>query len=101
MGFDRICCVPQGQSDADGAPASISASVLDAFATTAEEARRQGLSPVRRDDPAPWLPVTASVEAFDPVEERRLAWHGKQQYVWLDPQHRPYTLWRLIPPGST
>jgi starch synthase (maltosyl-transferring) len=46
------------------------------------------------------LPDSASVEAFDLIEDRRFTWHGKVQHVWLDPLHRPYSIWRLVPPGG-
>ena len=29
----------------------------------------------------------------------RFTWPGKIQHVWLDPQHNPYAIWRLLPPG--
>ncbi len=29
----------------------------------------------------------------------RFVWTGKVQHVWLDPQHNPYAIWRLVPPG--
>jgi starch synthase (maltosyl-transferring) len=44
------------------------------------------------------LPDNASIEAVDLVEDKRFTWNGKVQYVWLDPAHRPYAIWRLVPP---
>ncbi len=46
------------------------------------------------------LPDGASVEAVDLIEGKRFTWHGKVQHVWLDPAHRPYAIWRLVPPGA-
>lgn len=45
------------------------------------------------------LPDEASIEAEDLVVGTRFTWHGKVQHVWLDPQQRPYCIWRLIGPG--
>ena len=46
------------------------------------------------------LPDNASIEAIDLVEDKRFTWNGKVQHVWLNPEHRPYAIWRLIPPGA-
>jgi len=46
------------------------------------------------------LPDSASIEAVDLVEDKRFTWNGKVQHVWLDPEHRPYAIWRLVPPGA-
>ncbi len=46
------------------------------------------------------LPDSASIEAVDLVEDKRFTWNGKVQHVWLDPAHRPYAIWRLVPPGA-
>ena len=45
------------------------------------------------------LPDEASIECEDVVLGTRFIWHGKVQHVWLDPQQRPYCIWRLIGPG--
>ncbi len=41
----------------------------------------------------------ASIGVEDLVTGARFTWTGKVQHVWLDPHHRPYQLWRLVPPG--
>ena len=46
------------------------------------------------------LPDHAPVEAVDLVEDKRFTWNGKVQHLWLDPAHRPYAIWRLVPPGA-
>jgi starch synthase (maltosyl-transferring) len=46
------------------------------------------------------LPDEAAVEAEDLVTGTRFAWQGKVQHMLLDPQHRPYAIWRLNPPGE-
>jgi starch synthase (maltosyl-transferring) len=46
------------------------------------------------------LPDEASIEAEDLVNGNRFMWHGKMQHMWLDPQQRPYAIWRLNPPGE-
>jgi starch synthase (maltosyl-transferring) len=46
------------------------------------------------------LPDNASIEAIDLVEDKRFTWNGKVQHVWLDPEDRPYAIWRLVPPGA-
>ncbi len=43
----------------------------------------------------------AAIEAEDLVNGNRFTWHGKIQHVWLDPNHNPYAIWRLLPPGGT
>jgi starch synthase (maltosyl-transferring) len=47
------------------------------------------------------LPDEASIEAEDLVTGHRFTWTGKVQHMWLDPQERPYAIWRLNPPGET
>ncbi len=46
------------------------------------------------------LPDDAVIEAEDLVVGRPFTWHGKIQQVSLDPAHRPYAIWRLVPPGA-
>jgi starch synthase (maltosyl-transferring) len=46
------------------------------------------------------LPDEASIEAEDLVTGERFTWNGKVQHMWLDPQQRPYAIWRLNPPGE-
>ena len=46
------------------------------------------------------LPDHASIDAEDLVTGRRFQWHGKVNHMWLDPQERPYAIWRLIGPGA-
>ena len=46
------------------------------------------------------LPDDAFIEVEDLVTESRFTWHGKVQHMWLDPDQRPYAIWRLLPPGS-
>ena len=46
------------------------------------------------------LPDTASVEAVDLLDDRRLTLSGKVQHVSLDPRVRPYAIWRLVPPAD-
>jgi starch synthase (maltosyl-transferring) len=46
------------------------------------------------------LPDEAAIEAEDLVNDRRFTWQGKVQHMWLDPQHRPYAIWRLNPAGE-
>jgi starch synthase (maltosyl-transferring) len=43
------------------------------------------------------LPDEAAIDAEDLVNGNRFTWHGKIQHVWLDPQHNPYAIWRLLP----
>jgi starch synthase (maltosyl-transferring) len=47
------------------------------------------------------LPDEASINAEDLVTGERFVLHGKTQHMVLDPQHRPYAIWRLNPPGET
>jgi starch synthase (maltosyl-transferring) len=44
------------------------------------------------------LPDHASIEAEDLVIGRRFTWTGKVQHMWLDPNDRPYMVWRLYDP---
>jgi starch synthase (maltosyl-transferring) len=45
------------------------------------------------------LPDDARIGVEDLVTGARFTWAGKVQHVMLDPQFRPYAIWRLIPPG--
>ncbi|WP_412842030.1 alpha-1,4-glucan--maltose-1-phosphate maltosyltransferase [Cereibacter azotoformans] len=45
------------------------------------------------------LPDDASVEVEDLLNGNRFTWHGKWQGLELDPQTRPYAIWRLYAPG--
>jgi starch synthase (maltosyl-transferring) len=46
------------------------------------------------------LPDEAAIEVEDLVEGDRFTWQGKVQHMLLDPQQRPYAIWRLNPPGE-
>ncbi|MDG4650067.1 alpha-1,4-glucan--maltose-1-phosphate maltosyltransferase [Roseibacterium sp. SDUM158017] len=46
------------------------------------------------------LPDEASVGAEDAIHGNRFTWHGKSHRLWLDPQERPYAIWKLFPPGG-
>ncbi|MFO1074055.1 MAG: maltotransferase domain-containing protein [Geminicoccaceae bacterium] len=45
------------------------------------------------------LDDAAGIAVEDLLTGSRFAWTGKIQHVRLDPQHNPYAIWRLIPPG--
>jgi starch synthase (maltosyl-transferring) len=45
------------------------------------------------------LPDDAQIGVEDLVTGARFTWSGKVQHVMLDPELRPYAIWRLIPPG--
>ena len=45
------------------------------------------------------LDDSASIQAEDLLGGSRFTWAGKVQHIWLDPQHNPYAIWRLVPPG--
>ncbi len=47
------------------------------------------------------LPDDAAIGVEDLVDGTRFVWHGKIQHLWLDPQVRPYAIWRLLPPGQS
>jgi starch synthase (maltosyl-transferring) len=47
------------------------------------------------------LPDEASIDAEDLVTGNRFTWRGKIQHVWLDPEHNPYAIFRLLPFGGT
>jgi len=46
------------------------------------------------------LPDDASIEVEDAIHGNRFTWHGKTHSLRLDPQDRPYAIWKLIPPGG-
>lgn len=46
------------------------------------------------------LPDEASIEVEDLLHGNRFTWHGKTHWLALDPENRPYAIWRLIPPGG-
>ncbi|MBS1302578.1 alpha-1,4-glucan--maltose-1-phosphate maltosyltransferase [Loktanella sp. SALINAS62] len=46
------------------------------------------------------LPDEASIEVEDAVQGNRFTWHGKHHLLTLDPQDRPYAIWKLFPPGG-
>ncbi|GGA72157.1 alpha-1,4-glucan:maltose-1-phosphate maltosyltransferase [Nitratireductor aestuarii] len=46
------------------------------------------------------LPDDASIEVQDLIHGNHFTWHGKSQRLNLDPNQRPYAIWRLIPPGA-
>ena len=46
------------------------------------------------------IPDEGWIEVEDLIHGNRFRWHGKRHRLWLDPQERPYAIWRLIPPGS-
>jgi len=41
------------------------------------------------------LPDDASIGVEDLIGGRSFRWQGKVQHMWLDPQERPYAIWRL------
>jgi starch synthase (maltosyl-transferring) len=46
------------------------------------------------------LPDEASIAVEDLVTGAHFAWQGKVQHLWLDPQERPYAIFRLNPPAE-
>ncbi|MGZ9810478.1 alpha-1,4-glucan--maltose-1-phosphate maltosyltransferase [Pseudoroseicyclus sp. H15] len=46
------------------------------------------------------LPDNGSIEVEDAIHGNRFTWHGKDHMLTLDPQNRPYAIWKLIPPGG-
>ncbi|WP_281826790.1 alpha-1,4-glucan--maltose-1-phosphate maltosyltransferase [Jannaschia rubra] len=46
------------------------------------------------------LPAEASIEVQDMVQGNSFTWHGRDHRLTLDPQTRPYAIWKLIPPGA-
>jgi starch synthase (maltosyl-transferring) len=46
------------------------------------------------------LDDSASMLVEDLVEGHRFSWHGKRQRLTIDPNHRPYNIWRVTPPSA-
>ncbi len=46
------------------------------------------------------LPEDASIEVEDLLHGNRFTWHGIRHRLALDPESRPYAVWRLFPPGG-
>lgn len=46
------------------------------------------------------LPDHGSIEVRDLLHGNRFTWHGKTQWLDLEPHSRPYAIWQLIAPGS-
>ncbi|WP_373356601.1 alpha-1,4-glucan--maltose-1-phosphate maltosyltransferase [Pseudoroseicyclus sp. CXY001] len=46
------------------------------------------------------LEDAASIEVEDAVHGNRFMWHGKDHMLTLDPENRPYAIWKLFPPGG-
>jgi starch synthase (maltosyl-transferring) len=46
------------------------------------------------------LPDAASIEVEDAIHGNRFMWHGKEHRLALDPETRPYAIWKLHPPGG-
>ncbi|RYH02619.1 alpha-1,4-glucan--maltose-1-phosphate maltosyltransferase [Salipiger sp. IMCC34102] len=46
------------------------------------------------------LPDEGSIEVEDAIHGNRFTWHGKNHGLTLDPQSRPYAIWKLFPPGG-
>jgi starch synthase (maltosyl-transferring) len=47
------------------------------------------------------LPDTGSIDVEDLVTGKRFTWTGKVQHILLDPDERPYAIWRLSRRGVT
>nr|WP_241557995.1 alpha-1,4-glucan--maltose-1-phosphate maltosyltransferase [Falsirhodobacter deserti] len=45
------------------------------------------------------LPDEASVEVRDLIHGNSFTWHGKYQWLELEPQTRPYAIWQIFAPG--
>jgi len=45
------------------------------------------------------LPDDASIEVKDLIHGNSFTWHGKYQWLRLDPETRPYAVWQLFAPG--
>ncbi len=45
------------------------------------------------------LPAEASIEVQDLIHGNSFTWHGRDQRLALDPQNRPYAIWKLSAPG--
>jgi len=46
------------------------------------------------------LPDEAAIDAEDLVNGNGFAWYGKIQHIWLEPNHNPYAIFRLLPFGG-
>jgi starch synthase (maltosyl-transferring) len=46
------------------------------------------------------LPDNGSILVEDLIHGNQFAWHGKSHRLRLDPQERPYAIWRLLPEGA-
>ncbi|MEM7641649.1 MAG: alpha-1,4-glucan--maltose-1-phosphate maltosyltransferase [Pseudomonadota bacterium] len=46
------------------------------------------------------LPDDASVEVQDLIHGNSFTWHGMRHRLALDPENRPYAIWKLTPPGA-
>ncbi|SDY86984.1 alpha-1,4-glucan--maltose-1-phosphate maltosyltransferase [Citreimonas salinaria] len=46
------------------------------------------------------LPDEGSIEVQDAIHGNRFTWHGKHHGLTLDPQSRPYAIWKIFPPGG-
>nr|WP_269078978.1 alpha-1,4-glucan--maltose-1-phosphate maltosyltransferase [Jannaschia aquimarina] len=46
------------------------------------------------------LPNEASVEVQDLIHGNSFTWHGMRHRLTLDPETRPYAIWKLTPPGG-
>ncbi|MGR3496675.1 alpha-1,4-glucan--maltose-1-phosphate maltosyltransferase [Citreimonas sp.] len=46
------------------------------------------------------LPDEGSIEVQDVIHGNRFTWHGKHHGLTLDPQSRPYAIWKIFPPGG-
>ncbi|MEM7487549.1 MAG: alpha-1,4-glucan--maltose-1-phosphate maltosyltransferase [Pseudomonadota bacterium] len=46
------------------------------------------------------LPHDASIEVQDLIHGNSFTWHGMRHSLTLDPETRPYAIWKLTPPGA-
>jgi starch synthase (maltosyl-transferring) len=46
------------------------------------------------------LPDDASIEVRDLLHGNHFTWHGKTQWLELEPETRPYAIWQLFAPGA-
>ena len=46
------------------------------------------------------LPDDASIEVRDLLHGNHFTWHGKSQWLELEPATRPYAIWQLFAPGA-
>ncbi|WP_424934626.1 alpha-1,4-glucan--maltose-1-phosphate maltosyltransferase [Amaricoccus macauensis] len=47
------------------------------------------------------LPDDASILVRDAIHGNTFTWHGKPQWLDLEPHTRPYTIWQLFAPGTS